>query len=162
MSDFAKKYLEDIRDQKRDLMDQLKELRTLEKAIRGAAMPETVKTASVKANSEPTLKEMVLNVLRALNRGAEALHIADEIQETYGKTVMRSSLSPQLSRLKKDGKLILDDKVWYLPQQFEEYRSKQDRDLISQHADSEASQQTKPQGTDWLRARLAKTQEGPM
>lgn len=139
MSNAAKDYLDDIRARKRALMDQLKELRELEKAIRAASAAGSTSSASDKVNDEPTLKEMIVSVLRALGRGADALEIIDEIKEAYGKSVKRTSLSPQLSRLKGDEKLVLDDKVWYLPEQYEEYKAKHRRDLISRHVDDEAA-----------------------
>jgi len=38
------------------------------------------------------------------------------LRPRHGKVIKRSSLSPQLSRLKSDGILVLRDNTWYLPQ----------------------------------------------
>lgn len=147
MSNAAKEYLDDIKSRKKDLMKQLKELRDLERAIRSAGkIAETGKDNPVKPNKAPTLKDMVLAVLHALNRGAEALEIVSEIKATYDKDVMRSSLSPQLSRLKAEGKLILDDKVWYLPHIYTQREEKlileaavTDSEIINEHVEGGAS-----------------------
>lgn len=66
-----------------------------------------------------TLKEMILLVLRTRHRGADALTILDEINARWNIGLERTSLSPQLSRLKSDGKLHLIGKVWSLAQQDE-------------------------------------------
>lgn len=66
-----------------------------------------------------TLKEMILLVLRTRHRGADALTILDEINARWNVGLERTSLSPQLSRLKAEGKLHLIGKVWSLAQQDE-------------------------------------------
>lgn len=66
-----------------------------------------------------TLKEMILLTLRARHHGADALTILDEINTRWNVGLERTSLSPQLSRLKNEGKLKLNGKVWHLAQQDE-------------------------------------------
>lgn len=66
-----------------------------------------------------TLKEMILTVLRTRHRGADALSILDEINARWDVGLERTSLSPQLSRLKAEGKLHLIGKVWSLAQKDE-------------------------------------------
>lgn len=66
-----------------------------------------------------TLKEMILLTLRTRQRGADALTILDEINTRWNVGLERTSLSPQLSRLKNEGKLKLNGKVWHLAQQDE-------------------------------------------
>jgi hypothetical protein len=66
-----------------------------------------------------TLKEMILLTLRTRHRGADALTILDEINARWNIGLERTSLSPQLSRLKSEGKLHLIGKVWSLAQQDE-------------------------------------------
>ena len=143
MTSVAKDYLDDIKARKKDLMRQLKELRDLELAIKSAGKSAETAQESAKPEKGPTLKDMVLAVLHALNRGAEATEIADEIKATYSKEVMRSSLSPQLSRLKGEGKLKLEEKTWFLPEHHEKYmedlRRRQpirDAEIIDDHARS--------------------------
>ncbi|KGJ65713.1 hypothetical protein BJA5080_08307 [Bradyrhizobium diazoefficiens SEMIA 5080] len=64
--------------------------------------------------------EAVLEVLNHKPNGMTALEILDEINAKYfGGTIVRTSLSPQLSRLKnRDGKLELRGDRWYrLPEE---------------------------------------------
>lgn len=71
--------------------------------------------------SQFTLKDMVINVLREFKTGADALKILELIKEKYGIDVKRESLSPQLSRLKNDDKLLeLRGSDWFLLPQKEE------------------------------------------
>ncbi|APO49870.1 hypothetical protein LUI11_15990 [Bradyrhizobium diazoefficiens] len=68
----------------------------------------------------PTIMEAVLEVLNHKPNGMTALEILDEINAKYfGGTIVRTSLSPQLSRLKnRDGKLELRGDRWYrLPEE---------------------------------------------
>lgn len=62
-----------------------------------------------------TLKQLVLKALREENlRGATANELLATFESLWGKEVARTSLSPQLSRLKSEGKIKLSGKVWHL------------------------------------------------
>lgn len=86
---------------------------------------KTVKNAQVK-NTElllilkkeakgSTIKEDVINLLEFYGRGVTALNILEDLKKRYNRrNLMRSSLSPQLSRLKQEGKLEYFDKKWIL------------------------------------------------
>lgn len=70
--------------------------------------------------NKPKIMEAVLEVLRDREDGMTALEILAEINTRYfGGRIARSSLSPQLSRLKdKHGKIDLRGNKWFLlPQQ---------------------------------------------
>ncbi len=64
-----------------------------------------------------TIKELVRKALAEhFQRGATANELLSFFSDVYGRTeVQRTSLSPQLSRLKEDGKVILIGKKWLLP-----------------------------------------------
>ena len=63
-----------------------------------------------------TLKQRIIQVLR--RRGsADALTILAEINRHWGLKVERTSLSPQLSRLKDEGVLTREGKIWTLVQE---------------------------------------------
>ena len=85
-----------------------------------AALPRKPTGASVapdrtSANGvQMTIKEMVVDVLGVLPRGAEALEILRLVNERFNAGLIRTSLSPQLSRLKADGVLIRDGMIWHL------------------------------------------------
>jgi DNA repair exonuclease SbcCD ATPase subunit len=63
----------------------------------------------------PTIMEAVLEVLNHKPNGMTALEILDEINAKYfDGAIVRTSLSPQLSRLKdRDGKIELRGNRWY-------------------------------------------------
>ena len=61
-----------------------------------------------------TIKEVVVEVLADKPNGLTALDILSAINETTGMNYARTSLSPQLSRLKREGKLKKDGIVWSL------------------------------------------------
>lgn len=71
---------------------------------------------AVAQSAEPTIKDAVLEVLKHKPEGMTALEILDEINKRYfaGKYA-RTSLSPQLSRLKNDDKKVtLRGNRWHL------------------------------------------------
>lgn len=97
-------------------IEEVKRLRAAIKAASGdAAKPVRKRTRS--ASDGPTFKEMIKSVLADRDNGAEALEILDLIKTKFGKEIKRTSISPQLSRLKASGDLVLQDKVWMLPTQ---------------------------------------------
>ena len=124
MHDAAKQYLDDIAQRKRQLQGELKELRALEKALRAVgsatAKAKTATQHKTPGDTGPTLKKMIVAVLEERSYGADALEILDLIKGKFGQDVKRTSLSPQLSRLKKSEQLVLIDKVWCLPGQLPE------------------------------------------
>lgn len=58
-----------------------------------------------------TIKDMVMSVLDVVN-GADANEILKFIKHRFDVELARTSLSPQLSRLKKEGKIVLRGKRW--------------------------------------------------
>ena len=62
-----------------------------------------------------TIKQMVITTLREhLPNGATANELLEAFFRNWGRREMRTSLSPQLTRLKRDGKIELHGKVWTL------------------------------------------------
>lgn len=62
-----------------------------------------------------TIKEAVIQVLEsAPDYGLTANEILQRLQETYDSTLVRTSLSPQLSRLKGDNIIASDRPFWKL------------------------------------------------
>lgn len=64
--------------------------------------------------SASTIKEAVVSVLGDSSRAMTALEILETINRRMGLEYPRSSLSPQLSRLKSEGTLTLDENHWDL------------------------------------------------
>lgn len=63
-----------------------------------------------------TMKQLVRKALSEhFINGATANELLDHFRDVYGRSdVVRTSLSPQLSRLKQEGDVILRGKRWYL------------------------------------------------
>ena len=61
-----------------------------------------------------TMKMAILDALADQPAGLTAVHLLPIINDALGTDYVRSSLSPQLSRLKKEGKVILVDGIWML------------------------------------------------
>lgn len=61
-----------------------------------------------------TMKDATVAVLQAHGRGLTALEILEKMNSQFGWNYERSSLSPQLSRLKSEGKLTRNGQIWSL------------------------------------------------
>lgn len=62
----------------------------------------------------PTIKQMVMIILEGHPDGLVALDILSKINERFNKSFVRTSLSPQLTRLFNEGKIHKRGKVWVL------------------------------------------------
>ncbi|PCJ77029.1 MAG: hypothetical protein COA53_02145 [Rhodobacteraceae bacterium] len=95
----------EIKNLRAELLRELREIRTAKDAI------EAVNSggSSQSTSSRPTIKEMILGVLGTNRNGGSADQIIGWIEKSYDVDIMRSSLSPQLSRLKVDTKILQDD-----------------------------------------------------
>ncbi|MHA7884943.1 hypothetical protein [Nitratireductor rhodophyticola] len=112
LRDFIDRRRAEIKAQISSLKSELKELSTAESALKsGAPLNENQSKSS---SSKNTIKEMVAHVLDDVPGGAEATEIVELIGNRFGEEVPRSSLSPQLSRMKEDGVLVLDGRTWRL------------------------------------------------
>ena len=60
------------------------------------------------------IKRLVLEALKSEPNGLDALGILAKINQLAAKPYLRTSLSPQLSRLKEDGYIMLEGKIWKL------------------------------------------------
>lgn len=67
-----------------------------------------------KSWKRPTIIGMVKDVLLKFPDGADAQAIINAVKEKFGVDVPRSSMSPQLSRLKADGVLEMENNIWRL------------------------------------------------
>lgn len=108
-----------------------KEFDQIDKAARAAGIEENaVATESYRQHSgifmvertrqrvvaEKTIKEAVLEILKDAGRGMTAIEILPEVNRRLNVDYPRTSLSPQLSRLKADGFLERNGIVWSLVQ----------------------------------------------
>lgn len=65
-----------------------------------------------------TIKQAVLQILEPIApRGLTALSILERLRTQFSMDYPRESLSPQLSRLKGEGKVTLEGGLWYATKQ---------------------------------------------
>ena len=104
-----------------ELADLYAEIDDVEKAAKAVgidlsttASKEQDAQEQIKKDGELTIKEAALDVLGRQSNGLTANEILALLDMMHGMQYMRSSLSPQLSRLKGEGKISLRDGRWYL------------------------------------------------
>ncbi|MEL6664940.1 MAG: hypothetical protein AAFQ24_02315 [Pseudomonadota bacterium] len=95
------------------------QLRDVELAINAVDGKSNISNvAKMRTNNENpsrlTIKGMVLEILGVMPEGAEATELLAFIKDRFGTDLERTSLSPQLSRLKKDRLITLSGRVWKL------------------------------------------------
>lgn len=109
LREFIDKREAEIKELRAALLGELRELKAAKEAIGGVSAA----TPSGKLDgrdSRPTIKRMVLETLEKRGKCGTSEEIISWIKEDFGQEVVRSSLSPQLSRLKEaDKKLNLDE-----------------------------------------------------
>ncbi|MEO1304171.1 MAG: hypothetical protein AAFV37_04285 [Pseudomonadota bacterium] len=95
---------------------QLRDVELALNAVDGKPLMDNVAFTGTKAENSGahTIKEMVLEILGVMPDGAEATELLTYIKDRFGANLVRTSLSPQLSRLKKEGLISLSGKVWKL------------------------------------------------
>jgi hypothetical protein len=96
----------EIKDQIRLLKEELSEVR-----IARAALDPTPEYSE---EGDVTIKDMIRAVLKGESLGLAAAEILKKIEAQYGKRLERTSLSPQLSRLRGEEEVTLTAGRWYL------------------------------------------------
>lgn len=116
-----KEFLRDRREarvqRELELVAELERLRTEIASINAALAALSSRPSSETVGDKPkmTIKEGVIEVLkRVYPEGLTALSILERLRADIGLDYPRTSLSPQLSRLKNEEKVILKGNVWYL------------------------------------------------
>ncbi len=129
LTDFISNRLTELRAREKPLRQELedivREIEQLQRAADGAGIlvdglapiatvPAAAHTSAFTRRSVPekTIKEAVLAVLKESTTGLTALDILDRINAHLGVNYPRTSLSPQLSRLKADGLLRREGNIW--------------------------------------------------
>lgn len=121
MGPTLREFIATRRSEIKDQMASLRaELRQLDAADRAAAETETGSNAapsrqSVVRAARPTIMDMILDVLKGQPDGAKSDEIIEAVKTKFNVEVPRSSMSPQLSRLKARGNLVMtNNNVWRL------------------------------------------------
>jgi hypothetical protein len=120
LRDFIARRKGEIRDQLKALKAELKELQVAENALGGqeAAAP------AAPSSSAPTIKDMALAVLSNAPDGFNSAEILAAIKEEFSREIERTSLSPQLSRLKDAGTIVLNGDRWFTNAHFADWQQK--------------------------------------
>jgi len=100
----------EILEQMKLLDQELAEIRATWATLQGGA------GAPPRRTSQITIKEMVRSILRSRPDGLTAGEILHEIHERFGVAIERTSLSPQLSRLRDSGDVTPENGRWYSTQ----------------------------------------------
>jgi hypothetical protein len=94
------------------------ELLDLKYAAKAIGIANRLRTNSLgvtrKTHTDMTIKEAVLKILEEHPEGLIALDLLGKINERFNWKLVRPSLSPQLSRLKKEAKVISRGSTWLL------------------------------------------------
>lgn len=101
----------------RELTDQMREIRrelTEVRIARAALDPMPDEDAEDGDDKNITIKDMIRAVLRGRQFGASSAEILAAIEHDFGKALERTSLSPQLSRLRGSGIVTLESGRWFL------------------------------------------------
>jgi len=110
--DFLEIREKEIRDLRSQLLVELREIKTAKMAIQNNDSTED----SEPVKPKKTIKDMVQDVLKEHGDGGSADQIIEWIAKSFKTDIARSSLSPQLSRLKSEGVLTTGpaDGFWRL------------------------------------------------
>lgn len=105
----------EIKEQMKALRTELAELKLAKSALdqTGSGQPQPVAQPT-----GPTIKDMVREILKSDVLGLTSTQILREISERFGRDLERTSLSPQLSRMKQDGEVELIGETWSMPLPF--------------------------------------------
>jgi hypothetical protein len=116
LRDFIASREAEIREQLKALKAEQKELQVAKAALDGQEP-----AAASAQSSSPTIKEMALYVLRteAAKEGMTSHQILAGIKQEFGRDIDRTSLSPQLSRLKTDEEIGLIGEKWFSKERYD-------------------------------------------
>ena len=107
----------ELYQQKQAIEAELDVLARMESALPGPSQPTIYREEVVenprRQKFDKSIKEMVLEVLKD-GAGRHAQDVLHEIKTTFGVVVERTSLSPQLSRLKVDGMIDRADGNYWI------------------------------------------------
>ncbi len=120
---------EEIEAQMRALKAELNEIRIAEAALSGAPLGRTV-MSGIRGSAivrDGTIKDWIMRALSAFDVGLETDAVIEAIRKMGGPLVERSSITPQLSRLKAAGLLGHNGKLWRLPTEEDKAQHRIDR-----------------------------------
>lgn len=117
LKSFMENRKSEILKQIEDLKSELAQLEIAQSAIKesGKKYKNYISQFNLYTENKPlTIKGMILKVLEQENAPLTAIEILNLINARFDKDIERTSLSPQLSRLKEEGSVLYDNKYWTL------------------------------------------------
>lgn len=105
----------DIKAQIAALKAEMRELEIAELAVAGGSSSE----GKVDSSAKTTIKDYVMAVLSENSGGLDSAGIIKQVYEKFAITIKRPSLSPQLTRLKEDRRVVLDGTIWRIAEKNE-------------------------------------------
>jgi hypothetical protein len=99
-----------IKAEMKALRKELADLKVAEDALETHSLAAKVESGAAAI----TIKGMIREVLKSSFSGLTSTEILENIGLKFGKKIERTSLSPQLSRMKDDGEVSLDGNFWHL------------------------------------------------
>jgi hypothetical protein len=107
---------EALKEQLHLLLEERLRLKRAENAFAGAPnqAPYVLRQAKERRQPRGAIKRAILKTLENAPDGMDALNIVSTINYRAGSNFARTSISPQLSRLKNDGFVIVTRKIWKL------------------------------------------------
>ena len=112
LRDFIASRETDIKAQMKALRKELGELKAAKSALEARTTPFG---PDGQVQGTMTIKDMIRDVLKSAPQGQTSTEIQTKIAEHFNRQIERTSLSPQLSRMKDDGEVTLIDNMWFLP-----------------------------------------------
>ena len=111
LRDFIASRETDIKAQIKALRVELNDLKLAKSALdsHGSALVTQTPLATTK-----TIKDMIREVLKSNADGLTSTEILAKINDQTDRQIERTSLSPQLSRMKEDGEVALTENLWFL------------------------------------------------
>lgn len=113
-----------IREQQKALKVELREIQIARAALDSPSgvAPADAPRVTMGMFGQPTIKSMALLVLEDATRGLTSSEILFNINIRFGRDIDRTSMSPQLSRLKDGGEIVLEGDRWFTKANYEAYR----------------------------------------
>ncbi|MER9952548.1 hypothetical protein [Mesorhizobium sp. M0047] len=115
-----KRALEETRRQLASIEDEIRQIESAAAAANikiddsAGADQKKITPASADENAPRTMKDAAIEALRGATGGMTTVDILEIVNDKLGTIYPRSSLSPQLSRLKGDGIIYRKDGRWIL------------------------------------------------
>ena len=110
--DFIASRETELKQQQATIRAEMAEIKALKATLDATSDGEP---APRRKSSSPTIKDLIEQVLEDWQDGATAEEIIKDVADKFSKNVPRSSMSPQLTRLKNDDRITRWNDRWILP-----------------------------------------------